>query len=273
MQEALKKNRFYMLHMIKIIFPKLYYSVTKSKVNYFLSLILKNSSHPNAILSSTFLPDLMKYACERKEQYGYLHVWYVFYDRQRQFWPFYESPKSSQFLNIVNVVLRNCCQINLFEAAMKGGNILPVVKTGVIKSAHFDIQDVFRIAPCIITKSKYLTPQLDFTSENKYSVKQDIKLYSHPFLLQYLMFHNNMSYSNLFHCSENKAELSGYHILAANGFWSLYIKSKNKESWKCKNRYLITPIQLAYFFNHSLPYQEYINIKQFRKIHFSALLL
>lgn len=180
MQEALKKNRFYILHMIKVIFPKLYNSVTKSKVNFFLSLILKKSSHPNAILSSTFLPDLMKYACESKEQYG--HLWYMFYDRQRQFWPIYLTWKRSHFFNIVNVVLRNCSQINLFEAAMKGGNILPVVKTGIRKSVNFDIQHVFRIAPCIITNSKYLTPQLDFTSKSKYSEKQDIELYSHPFL-------------------------------------------------------------------------------------------
>lgn len=195
----------------------------------------------------------------------------MFFDKQRQFWPIYQTWKRSKNFNIVNVVLRNCSQINLFEAAMKGGNILPVVKTGFRKSVHFDIQHVFRIAPCIITNSKYLTPQLDFISENKYSVQQDIELYSHPFLLQYFLFPSNISYNYSSQCSENKAELSGYHILAAKGFWSLYEKSINKESLKCKNRYLITPTELAYFFNHSLPYQEYIDIKQFRKNHFRAL--
>lgn len=87
------------------------------------------------------------------------------------------------------------------------------------------------------------------------------------------MFPSNTSYGYSSQCSENKAKLSGYHILAAKGFWSLYKKSINKESLKCKNRYLITPAELAYCFNHSLPHQKYIDIKRFRKNHFGALFL
>lgn len=270
MQEVLRKNRFYILQMIKVLFPNLYQSITKSKVHFFLSLITKKSSQPDSILSSVFLPDLFKYACESEKQYGSL--WYMFYDSQRKFWPMHLAWNGTQFQDTINMVLRKCSQINLFEAAMKGGNVLPLVTAGVRKPVNFDFNNYFNLAPCIIPKSKYLTPKIDFIageSPKVFMVYTDFEPYSHPYALQHFSPSSELSYS--IHCSQNTTELSGHHILAAKGFLSILKNVQDRKILKCKNKYLITPIELAYFFNHSFPYKEYLDIKQFHEDHFGAL--
>lgn len=269
MHEALKKNRFYVLHMIKVLFPKLYQSISKSKVHLFFAQLLKKSIYPNLILSSTILPDLMKYACESRKQYGYL--WYMFYDSQRKFWPMYMIWNGTQLYDIINLVLRKCSQRDLLEAAVKGGNLYPLLNTGIRKPVDYNITNFVHLAPCIIPKSKYLTPNLKvITNINRHISMPDVTPFSHPIALQFILHYRfKIQYST--HCLQNTPDLSDYHILVAKGFLSVYEFPEEKEILKCKNRYRITPAHLAYFFNHSSPYQENINTKRFNDNHFSAL--
>lgn len=268
MHEALKKNRFYVLHMIKVLFPKFYQSISTSKVHLFFAQLLNKTTHPNLILSSTFLPDIMKYACESRKQYGYL--WYMFYDSQRKFWPMYVTWNGTQLYDFMNLVLKKCSQRDLLEAAIKGGNLLPLQNTGYRKPVSYDIKHFVHLAPCIIPNLKYLTPKLELRAfPNIVFLIPDVTPYSHPIALQFILSSFKIDYST--HCSQNTPYLSDYHILGAKGFLSVYKFSEEKEILNCKNRYKITSAHLAYFFNHSLPDQENIDTKRFMDNHFSAL--
>ncbi|XP_052676314.1 uncharacterized protein LOC128157746 isoform X1 [Crassostrea angulata] len=269
MNEALKKNRFYVLHMIKVFFPKLYQSVSKSNVHLFFGQLFQKSIYPNLILSSTVLPDLMKYACESRKQYGYL--WYMFYDSQRKFWPMYTIWNGTQLYNVMDLVLRKCTQRDLWKAAVKGGNLYPLLNTGIRKLADYNITNFVHLAPCIIPQSKYLAPNLKLIANtNSYLSMPDVTPFSHPVALQFIL-HSGLKIQYSTHCLQNTPDLSIYHIWVSKGFWSLYEFSEDKELLKCKNRYKITPAHLAYFFNHSSPYQENIDTKRFIDNHFSAL--
>lgn len=269
MHEALKKNRFYVLHMIKVFFPKLYQSVSKSNVHLFFGQLFQKSIYPNLILSSTVLPDLMKYACESRKQYGYL--WYMFYDSQRKFWPMYTIWNGTQLYDVMDLVLRKCTQRDLWKAAVKGGNLYPLLNTGIRKLADYNITNFVHLAPCIIPQSKYLAPNLKLIANtNSYLSMPDVTPFSHPVALQFIL-HSGLKIQYSTHCLQNTPDLSIYHIWVSKGLWSLYEFSEDKELLKCKNRYKITPAHLAYFFNHSSPYQENIDTKRFIDNHFSAL--
>lgn len=271
MHDALRKNRFYVLNMIKVIFPKFYRSVIKKKVQLFFAQLFEKSIHPNFIFSSTFLPDLMNYACESRKQFGYL--WYMFYDRQRKFWPMYITWNGTQFHDIVKSVLRKCTQINLLEATIKGGNIFPLLVTGIRKPTKYDVANIVRMAPCITPKIKNLTPYIVqfIAPSHQYSITPGSIPYSHPIALQ-IILQSSFKIPFSTHCDQNTTELSRYHTLVGKGFLSVYEISEKKEILKCKNLYQITPAQLAYFFNHSSPYQEYLDTTRFNENHFGALI-
>lgn len=94
--------------------------------------------------------------------------------------------------------------------------------------------------------------------------------YSHPIALQSILEYSlKIPFST--YCNQNTAELSRYHTIVGKGFLSVYEISENIEILMCKNVYQITPAQLAYFFNHSSPYQEYLDTTRFNENHFGAL--
>lgn len=157
-------------------------------------------------MSSTILPDLMKYACESRKQYGYL--WYMFYDSQRKCWPMFIIWNGTQFYDLMNLVLRKCS--HFFEAVVKGGNLYPLLNTGVRKTVDYNITNVVYLAPCIIPKSKYLTPNLKvIANTNMYLSMPDVTPFPHPIALQFILHpHSRIYYSN--HCSQNTLDLSTY---------------------------------------------------------------
>lgn len=96
--------------------------------------------------------------------------------------------------------------------------------------------------------------------------------YSHPLALQIILeYSSKIPFST--YCNQNTAELSRYHTLVGKGFLPVYDISENIEILICKNVYQITPAQLAYFFNHSSPYQEYLDTTRLNENHFGALFL
>lgn len=257
--------------MIKVIFPKFYQSICKRKVNFFLAQLMKNSSYTNVLLSSTFLADLLKYACENKLQYG--HLWYMFHDRQRKFWHSYLTWNGTRILDSVKSVLSKCTQKGLITASLKGGNIFPLILTGIDlgKYDEFDFPTSFHQAPNIIPLSKYLTPKIYHKTDTEYIWNMDFEPYSHPAVMKLLLSRTYTTLHYSVQCRQHAAELGYYHVISAKGLSSVHDKETNENMKKCKNKYSVTPNQLAYFFNHSLPYKEDIDVTKFYQRHFAAL--
>lgn len=121
-------------------------------------------------------------------------------------------------------VLRKCTQINLLEAAVKGGNIFPLLGTGIRKSFKHDITNIVRIAQCITPKEKHLTPKVKFIANSNVHLSiQGFTPYSHPIALQSIL---QYSLKILFstYCNQNTAELSHYHTIVGKGFFFLFTK-------------------------------------------------
>lgn len=274
MHEALKKNRFYLLNMIKALFPKYYQSITKSNVHIFLAQLLKKSSHPSIVLSSTFLPDLMKNACKSKKQYSSL--WYILYDSQRKFWQLYLNWNGTQFYDVVYSVLRKCNQRNLIDAATNGGNFYLFKPNDTFKVPHVDFDNYIKLAPCMNIEKKYLTPKLSLkqiSGDGKCFEYPNSMPYSHSKVFASILKEHNEEVGYTANCNQYSNKLSSLDILSAKGFLSTFYKIEIEIDFKRKSKHkcLITPIQLAYFFNHSTPYEECINLNDFYGIHFAAL--
>lgn len=271
MYKSLKKNRFYLIHMIKIIFPKFYQSISARKMHFFLAQLLKKPSYPNSLLSSTFLPDLFKNACKSKNQYGYL--WYIFHDSQRKFWQMYLTLNGTIFLDSVKSVLSKCTQKGLLTAALKGGNILPLIMTETDIGTYddFDLSTLIHEAPNIIPLSNYLTPKIYHKIKTDYFWHPDLIPYSHPFVIESLLYRESTTLQNVVPCCQHVAKLSYHHVISAKGLSSAHDEETNENMKNCKNKYSVTPNQLAYFFNHSLSYHENIDVSSFYRRHFAAL--
>lgn len=132
----------------------------------------------------------------------------------------YATWNGTQLYDLINLVRRKCSQRDLLEAAMKGGNVLPLQSKGYRKPVNYDIEHFVHLAPCIIPNLKYLTPQLELMAfPNMVFFITDVTPYSHPLALQFILSSFKIHYST--HCSQNTPYLSNYHILGAKGFLSV----------------------------------------------------
>ena len=130
-------------------------------VHWFLAQLLKKSSYPNLMLSSVFVIDLVKYSCNSKVQDGSL--WYIFYDKQRKFWPIYLTWNGTDFNDVVKTVFKKCSQRNLLNAVVKGENVLVLLRfiTDQIRF-YVNIDDDLYTAPCIISKGIHFMPRRSY---------------------------------------------------------------------------------------------------------------
>ena len=87
--------------------------------------------------------------------------------------------------------------------------------------------------------------------------------YSHPRLWK--SYFTNIDYEHV--CNENTKELSVYHIAAAKGF-SSFLWSQQFDGYYlpcASTKHYIRPHMLAYFFNHSWPFERHVPTHNFFK--------
>ena len=235
----------------------MYRSIIKLKVHYFLAQLLKESVYPNFVMAETFLLDLMKLSCESKQIDGSL--WYIFYDKQRKFWPMYMKYNGTKFNDNIIPVFKNCNQRGLVDAVIKGGNVLLLSALKTIELPLINMDQYLHSAPCIIAKSVHLFPRLFYRTRQNVQTTGDATPYSHPLILD--LINTYMLYGDI---ATNTKQ-----IAAAKGFLSLKISGYFRE---CKSKRLISPHMLAYFFNHAQPLIGTLELNDFYRSHFVSLL-
>ena len=262
MRVSLKKNRFYLIFMIKEFFPKFYKLVSKKNVHWFLAQFLKKSVNPNLTLAAPFFTDLIKLSCTSKQQDGSL--WYIFYDKHRKFWPIYLGADDTNIRKTVDIAFQECNQRDLFRAATMGGNYGVTSLTNFRDIPSFDVKVAIYEAPCVVASSKFLMPKQVIEIYDQRLELGEILPYSHPSVWRSLSL---PSYIDTVYCFNNRTGLNSQHIAAAKGFFPIF------PGGACHNKFSVTPHMLAYFFNHSVPYEENINKNIFFSNHFVSLYL
>lgn len=266
MRVALKKNRFYLILMIKEIFPNIYELICKERVHWFLAQLLKKSSYPNLIVS-TFFADLIKQSCKSKQQDDSL--WHIFYDKNRKFWPMYLVWNNSAIEKTIINEIEKCNQKGLFDAAVKGGNRVVLAILIFHDQAHLFINSMLNtplnnlyLAPCVDASSRYLMPRQFFIDKMKKEEHVDMIPYSHSLVWKTITMQLEIKTP----CSENKANLSFEHIAAAKGI--PFLSSENQSDhgedifFNCHHEHFSTPHMLAYFFNHSWSYERNVRVNK-----------
>lgn len=265
METAIKKNRIYMLALLRHYYPRFFKNAVINHGSYFFELIAKGLINLTPLLRPLILNDLVRLSLYTNN--SGINISRLLIDKSRKYWTLFADFNELEYLFSTDISMNNFPQLpdrnEMPLSTVIGGNRFALEH---IKKYHFLIPNLsFYVdtAPCInfieneFRKSNifyYLKRKNDWTvqttSGSTYSHEYFVnKMYTstYPWPTPFLKNEIQSCYSG--------SKLSFIHKIYAKGFISFASVLQNifEFDFLCKNELSVLPLHLGVFFNHIIP--------------------